>query len=241
MRRHLNLYDPSLRRQRQWLTLPNIAAAATGMLSLILVWGFLARGEADRREQGMRMAAEELSALQQETAALAGRIAGLKADPRLERELRETEARLAVRREILDWLGQSGEAPPGGAYADYLRGLARQTVDGVWLTSFTVGADGTGMEIRGRTLDPALLPEYIRRLNSERAFQGRRFAEFRISAAAAANSAGNGGAKPAEPVQSAIAGSAPNQAPNQAPARTFHEFALTPGAVDPTGRNRSAP
>lgn len=220
MRRHLNLYDPSLRRQRQWLTLPNIAAAAAGLFLLILVWGFLARGEAYRQEQGLRIAAEELSALQQETAALANRVAGLKADPRLERELRETEATLAMHREILDWLERSGETPPGGAYADYLRGLARQTIDGVWLTVFTVGSHGAGMEIRGRTLDPALLPDYIRRLNGERAFQGRRFAEFRVSPGGAANS----DAKPAE----------------QAPARMFHEFALTPGAAT-AAPSRSAP
>jgi hypothetical protein len=37
------------------------------------------------------------------------------------------------------------------------------------------GFSGKEIEIRGRLLDPALLPTYINRLNDEPAFAGRRF------------------------------------------------------------------
>jgi hypothetical protein len=64
------------------------------------------------------------------------------------------------------------------------------------------------MEIRGRTLDPALLPEYIRRLNAEPAFRGHRFAALSVALP-----------------------TAPAPAASVAPAATvppWHEFALVP-------------
>ena len=56
-----------------------------------------------------------------------------------------------------------------------MRALARQSLAGLWLTSFKVGNGGADMEIVGRALQPELVPSYIHRLNQERAMHGRAF------------------------------------------------------------------
>jgi hypothetical protein len=69
-------------------------------------------------------------------------------------------------------------------FAEYLRSFSRQTLDGVWLTAFTVTGGGE-IEIRGRALRPDLVPGYIQRLNREELFAGRSFARLEMNRAAA--------------------------------------------------------
>lgn len=210
MSRHINLYDPGLRRQRHWLTLANLALAAGALLLVLLAWGYWARSDTRRLEAEAAALADQVSALQKQTVALGAELAGRKPDPKLEEDLVAMRALLGNHQEILAMLDRGLGAQTGG-YAEYLRGLARQTPGGLWLTGFAVSAGGSAMEIRGRTLEPSLLPEYIRRLNTERAFQGRSFAELQVQVAAAQ-----------------VAGQ--RQA---APAATppYHEFALVPAKL----------
>lgn len=67
-------------------------------------------------------------------------------------------------------------------FARYMSALARQTLDGVWLTGFAAtGGDGLSV-IRGRLQQPDTLPAYLRLLNREEALRGHGFAELRIHA-----------------------------------------------------------
>jgi hypothetical protein len=205
MTHYINLYDPALLRQRQWLSAANLALALALVAFVMFGWGAWARIQAAGLGADAAALDDRLKAAREESVALAGQLASRKADPRLELDVAAMKELLGVRRNILDALGQGVAAAPTG-HADYLRGLARQSVANLWLTGFSVGPDGARMEIRGRTLDPALLPEYIRRLNAEPAFRGRRFAA--LSVALPAPVAGTGGAAAAPP--------------------PWHEFALVP-------------
>jgi hypothetical protein len=218
MSRHINLYDPGLRRQRHWLTAANLAIAATAMLLLLFVWGYWARSETRRLEAEAAALADQVSALQKQTVALGAELAGRKPDAKLEQDLVALRALLGNHQEILAMLDRGLGAQTGG-YAEYLRGLARQTPGGLWLTGFAVSAGGNAMEIRGRTLEPSLLPEYIRRLNAERAFQGRSFAELQVQAAT-------------PPAQRSAA-------PAAGPA--YHEFALVPAKLPEAEAPAAAP
>lgn len=233
MSNHINLYDPALLRHRQWLTVDNLAVA-TGLLFLVLLgWGAWLRIQVGGLTTEAAAVANLTKLAQEQSIALGTELSNRKPDPKLEQELVVLDELLGVREGILSKLGQGLTAESGG-YAEYLRGLARQTVAGLWLTGFTVGADGSGMEIRGRTLDPALLPEYIRRLNGERAFHGHRFAALSVSIpvpaspmsrpmVAAGATGANGAALPLRPAQP-----------------PFHEFALVP-EQDASATARRAP
>lgn len=211
MTQQINLYDPALLRKRELVSALNLALAAGVLAVFIGAWTVLARAQQATLAAEQQALAPQVKAVQEQMAALARQVGSMKPDPRIEAELASARALLSLRGEVLGVLEKS---IGGGAtsFAEYLRALARQTVGGLWLTGFSVG-ESDGMEIRGRMSDPARLPEYIRRLNAEKAFQGRSFAALRVAPGQAA------------PAPAVTPGSAAATAPAAAP---FHEFVLAP-------------
>jgi len=228
MAQQINLYDPALRRQRDWLALGNVVALATVLAILVGALGASARSGLDTLAATAKNGESQIKAARDQIAALGQQAANRKPDARVAQELAARRMLLAESGEALRILRESVADGKQPDFGDFLRGLARQSVPGLWLTGFSFDARSGGLEIRGRTLDPALLPEYIRRLNREAAFQGRAFASLKIDAG-----------KVDAPVGAAPAVSAP------APAATHHDFVLVPvrdeapaiaGAPPPVGR-----
>lgn len=230
-KRYINLYDPGLRRQRQWLTVGNLAVAAGLLAALLAIWSFLAHQEVAGLTERTQAGNQELQALQQETATLGTELLGRRPNAAINRELQDARRLLEIRQSVLGWLKQGQTSQ--GSYADYLRGLARQVVSGLWLTAFLVEADQQRMEIRGRTADPASLPEFIRRLNRERAFQGQGFAQLTMNAVSKpanvwTNALPNqASSAPSGATPTATAGSVPVSMPASSSGISIHEFVLT--------------
>lgn len=67
-------------------------------------------------------------------------------------------------------------------YSTFLTALARQRLDGLWITHLSVRDQGLDVNLTGRMVDPARLPAYLQRLQAEPQFQGRRFAQVDIRA-----------------------------------------------------------
>ncbi|MDX9741159.1 MAG: hypothetical protein RBT81_08275 [Gammaproteobacteria bacterium] len=190
MAQQINFYDARLERRRDWLALHYVAGLAGVLVVLVGVSGYLARMDLPALTAQATTAESQLKAAREQIATLGARAANRKPDPRLEQELEASRTLLGARSEVLGTLRRS-LGPDAHAFADYLRGFARQSVSGLWLTGFSIAAgdQGRGIEIRGRTTDPALLPEYIRRLNREAAFQGQTFAALKLEAAKSAKPA----------------------------------------------------
>jgi MSHA biogenesis protein MshI len=180
MTHHINLYDPALRRQRQWLTASNLLFALALVFVVLFAWGAWARIHAGWLSTDAAELDARTKAAREESVTLASQLASSKPDPKLELDIASARELLGVRQNILDVLGKDGK-PKAAGYAEYLRGLARQTIGGLWLTGFSVSADGGRMEIRGRMLDPARLPVYIRGLSNEPAFHGNSFAALSVA------------------------------------------------------------
>lgn len=209
----INLYDPALLRQRDWFALVNVVLAATVMASGVILAGILAQRALPPLQDQVATNDTQLKAMREQVVALGKRVADRKPDSRIEHDLAAARLLAGMRGEILRTLRQrmGQDADP---FAEYLRGFARQAVAGLWLTAFTYDAASGRMEIHGRTIDPALLPEYIRRLNQEPAFRGRAFAALKLAAGKLEPAAGTpaGAGVAAEPTTPA----------------GFHEFTLIP-------------
>ena len=103
-----------------------------------------------------------------------------KKDLQLEAAAQRAEQQLLAMREVVQLI-EGGAIGDTEGYSEKMRGLARQTVSGVWLTGFTFAGNAEENQIRGRALDAELVPAFLRRLNSEKSFQGQRFATLLIS------------------------------------------------------------
>lgn len=208
MSHQINLYDPSLLRQRQTFNAANLLLAVIVLAAGLFGWGAWARIDAERQGREITELEARARSAREESVALASRLAGRKPDAQLDQNIAAAREMLLVRQSMLDKLGE-GSASAVGGHAERLRGLARQGIEGLWLTGFVVGTDGRTITIRGRTLDPALLPEYIRRLNAEPAFRGHRFATLNVALPA-----------PTTPTATTVAVAVAPPA--------FHEFTLGP-------------
>lgn len=173
MSQEINLINPALRPKRDLLAFRTVALAAGVAVLLISVMYAYARFSAASAQQAQSDIQAQLAILQKEVQASQAALAARVSDPALELEAQRLAAAVKQRGEVLQ-LAENLSAQGSGGVSEVMRGFSRQRLDGVWLTGFSVGPGG--FDIRGRLLDPSLLPTYIRRLNAEPAFRGRSFA-----------------------------------------------------------------
>jgi hypothetical protein len=169
MSQQINLFNPAFEPQRRLFTANAMAAAlailALGLSAMARVAAL--RADADAGARGLEQAQTRLTRAGTE-------FAPRKATPALQAQLAEAEQRLAALQKVEGTIAGGALGNPRG-YAETFRALARQGVSGLWLTGVTVGVSGEGGDIavRGRALDPALVPGYIGRLRNEPVLQGK--------------------------------------------------------------------
>jgi len=96
-------------------------------------------------------------------------------------ELARLEEQLRVRRALLEAI-HGGAAGSAEGFSPYLTALARQAMQGVWLTGIQIGSGSGDLVLKGRVLQGELVPAYIERLNREPLFKGREVRELRLAA-----------------------------------------------------------
>ena len=210
MTQQINLFNPALRKAVDPLSALPVAAMAVACIAAIAALAGWAQWRAHQRQAELAALQPQAQQAQQQLLALTRSSAAAKQSAELEAQLAESTALLAGREEVLRVLA-AGTLQFGSGYAEYLKALARQAVPELWLTGFSF-ADGAGeLTLRGRTLDPARLPLYIKRLGTETALQGRQIAEVSLQDSSQAAPAG---------APAAAAGAGP---------RRYTEFVLASG------------
>lgn len=108
----------------------------------------------------------------QQFAKIAAELSPEKREAQLDQDLKSIEAAIALRRSLMGQLGTGGPAGSAG-YSEYLRAFARQTVQGLWLTSIQIAEGGGQLTMSGRALQADLVPVLIGRLKQESVLRGR--------------------------------------------------------------------
>jgi len=108
----------------------------------------------------------------QQFAKIAAELSPEKREAQLDQDLKSIEAAIALRRSLMGELGTGGPAGSAG-YSEYLRAFARQTVQGLWLTSIQIAEGGGQLTMSGRALQADLVPVLIGRLKQESVLRGR--------------------------------------------------------------------
>lgn len=208
MSQYINLLGPAFRKQKQLLTL-NRAAMLTGFaLALMLV----VQAYESHRVEGL---GEELVSAQGLLKAQNAYTSRMKGDGAqqgntvLDNEIQRLEADLKSARDSIGVL-EGGALGNREGFARYMQAFARQSIEGLWLTGFTVSGSGD-VVIQGRVVKPELVPTYIQRLNGEAALKGRAFSALDVY-------------RPAPRQGEAAAGK--ESPPEKAEAPRFLEFAL---------------
>jgi len=211
----INLFNPKLQRQKKLFSavamLQALLLIAIGAMALAAFMNYRVAGTERLAETGREQVALREARLVKVSQDFAPR----KRDPALAQEVADAEANLRVLQDAKEMLlrGDFGNAV---GYSVYLRGLARQTVAGVWLTKLTIS--GNDMGIEGSSVRADLVPHYISRLAGESAFEGKSFGGLEITQA-----------------DEIVSGAAPAPAPSAAAAPRVFTFKLrAAGPLTPT-------
>jgi len=171
MFQQVNLHQPIFREERKLFSATAIcsglAIAAAGLVLITLVswWQVISLGRQldavaaqERTRAGLNAASERLFE-----------------HGGTERELTARIQTLALaldrRQRVLRYLG-SGVAGSNQGFATRLEALARQQIDGLWLTGATFNADPGRFTLAGSALHAELVPRYLARLATEPALSG---------------------------------------------------------------------
>ncbi|CAH0289976.1 hypothetical protein SRABI118_04042 [Massilia sp. Bi118] len=184
MSQQINLFNPEFLQKKKIFT-ANTMAIALG----VLVFGLVAVGVAARvRVAGLQAQADsgaaQLEKTQKRLASVTAEFTPKKEDPRLAEELGLAQGELAGLKEVAGVI-ERGELGDKQGYAEYFRALARQSTEGLWLTGVRIEGAGLDIGVRGRAMDPAMVPGFLGRLRNERVMQGKPVGSLQIGEAAA--------------------------------------------------------
>lgn len=180
MSQQINLFNPIFLKQKKVFTaVPMAEALGVIMLGAVLLTWYAshsvdalearaAAGKAVVAEREHRLAeANKQFAPRPKSAALAAELARLDAD------------RTALYR--VETVIAEGKLGNASGYAEYFRALARQNLNGLWLTGVAIAGAGTDIAVQGNALQPTLIPQYIARLTGEPVMRGKSFARLEIA------------------------------------------------------------
>jgi hypothetical protein len=168
----INLFNPLFLEKKKYFS----AVAMTQALGLIALgvvafYAFALWQDANLARQTAE-SARAYEQQKQQFAKVAVELNPEKRDAQLDQDLKSIEAAIALRQALLREVGAGGLAGPSG-YSEYLRAFARQTVQGLWLTSIQIAEGGGQLTMSGRALQADLVPVLIGRLKQESVLRGR--------------------------------------------------------------------
>ena len=176
----VNLYSDDLKAQKV-----NYSAAVVLKLNVVilialsLVTGFLTYQSQQKQvllttqQEKQQQATNELKLVQAE-------LSNLQKDATLRNIVEKKSQELSNKQKVLGILSKDEFGNTIG-FIEHISGLARQRIDGLWLTNIRIASGGTDIALDGSTSKPTLLPKYLQKLSAEKVFSGTEFQSLVMS------------------------------------------------------------
>ncbi len=180
MKQNINLYHPIFRKQEKKFSALTMAQAAGLVVAAVVLiyaytWSQVGSLEAQLKELD-RQRESAVKRLTEVSTRFGGQV---KANP-VDEQIARLEQEIAARQQ-LQKIAQQGNLGNTEGYSGILVALARQHVEGTWLTRIAVAGRGESMRLEGRSLSPDMVPQYIQRLSREPLLTGTQFKLFQMS------------------------------------------------------------
>lgn len=179
MRQQVNLLAPMFRKQRALFSGQiTVAIVVIVVVALGVIYGASAwRGSALAKEQ-LRLQAQRDTATRRLTE-FAAQFQGRSPSTTLDAERVALTHERDRKAQALAALSRSELANTTGFSPQFV-GLARQRLNGLWLTHVEVIAGGREIALDGITLSEELIPRYLKKLGAEDVFAGTEFGHARL-------------------------------------------------------------
>ncbi|MDH5437143.1 MAG: PilN domain-containing protein [Gammaproteobacteria bacterium] len=178
----INLYQPRLRKSTDRFSGKNILNISGIVLAgLLLMYGVFFWQVAGIRGELEMLQAKQIQTTNRLTE-VSQKFRPKRKSAALELQVKASHVEVDIKRKILATIQNIPPVSTKG-FAAFLEGMARQRVNGLWLTGFEISDGGNEMNISGRSLDPVLVPAYLKKLSGEQIFQGVSFEAFSMNRA----------------------------------------------------------
>ncbi len=181
MRQQVNLLAPMYRKQRALFSarvsigICLLVGVALTLIYFVTVW----RGSVIGNEYNRLVATRDTAT--RRVNELAAQLQGQTGDPAVQTEVTALTQERDRKGQALQALALR-EADSTTGFSPQFIGLARQRLNGLWLTKIEVS--GEQLALQGVALSEELIPRYLRRLGAESVFAGTAFEQARLERAA---------------------------------------------------------
>lgn len=179
MDQQINLYTAEFRPETNAFQSMFMFQAAGILIFALLCITLFARHEVTGVDHEIEMVARlEASAIER-LQSVGPLIASMTGERTWAEQLDDATRMLAERQAVLNLVRSSTLGNTDG-FSGKLYALARQDVDGIWLTRIMLAAGTQSTRIEGRAYRAELIPAYVQDLTAEPAFSNLRFHRFQI-------------------------------------------------------------
>ena len=179
MIQQINLFQPQFRPQTRlfpaWFMLQATGAL---LIAMFFMYGF-AQQRIAGIEQELEIVTRQESAAVDRLQNIGPLIKSVTGEKNWSEQLDDSLRMLAERQAVLNLIQGTTFGDTQG-FSRHLRALARQDVEGVWLTRLVLSAQGDKTRLEGRAIRADLIPVYVQDLTLETPFAEQRFHRFRI-------------------------------------------------------------
>ena len=174
MKQQINLYQSELRPRSEPFSVVSIAWLFLVFLGALAVFYAYGTMRLNRVETAMYSIDDELQQLRGQLEVLVRQFPEKSESKLLTTEIARLNRELDRRRAISRALEKHSLENSRG-FSDLLESLARQHVQGTWLTHVSIADGGESFSFAGHTWSSELVPAYIRQLSEEKPFKGLAF------------------------------------------------------------------
>lgn len=186
MSQQINLFDERFRKPKRLLCARTLVQATAAVFVIALAFQQLYAYQNRSLQATLAQSDQRATQLREQTIRFAREFTSQGRSAALTDEIVRVEEQLRLRRGLLAGM-QGGAGGHVEGFSPYLAALARQTMNGVWLTGVDIGGKSGELVLKGRVLDSTLVPAYLRQLRREQPFAERSVRELRVSASSKDN------------------------------------------------------
>lgn len=184
MTQQINLINTALIKKKDFLTFVNIGLVYGVFCLLVIAWFGYANHEVSGLSKQREAVIAELTQTQERLLQMAEMVKPQVQDAYLKAQVAQLEEDKELHAHILKVISQ--DKAQTTSLAGYMRGLARQTMDGLWLTGFSIDHKRKAMTLSGRSLSADILPQYMKKLGKDPVFLGQSFGGLHVKLPVAA-------------------------------------------------------